>query len=171
MDNPYSPPQSDVEVINASNSMSSFKRFSAWWVFLLTFVTFGIYTMYWLYTRSVTINNIHHRRISDTAIWGTIITYVISTAISFLPSDFSANLAIVGLIGTFAYLFFFLWWLYAVRNRLQEMIDENGGPDFRIGPIMTFFFQSIYLQYKINEQIDQQAQGTSAERVVQVSAG
>jgi len=36
---------------------------------------------------------------------------------------------------------------------------------------MTFFFQNIYLQYKINEQIDRQTQSIPAQSAIQESAG
>jgi len=171
MDNPYSPPQADVVAIDSSNSMDNFKRFSAWWVFLLTTFTFGIYTVYWFYTRSQTINDVHHHRVPEVAMWGSIILFVTNTAFSFVPGGSFANQNLFALVTSIAYLFFILWWIFAVRNRLQEMIDENGGADYRLGPVMTFFFQNIYLQYKINEQIDRQTQSIPAQSAIQESAG
>lgn len=170
MDNPYSPPQSDVEVINTSNTINNFKRFSAWWVFLLTAVTFGIYTVYWLYSRSLTINNVHHRRITDTVIWGAILTFIVYTALSLIPEEMIPYQTIVVLVFTLAYMVFFLWWIFTVRNRLLDMIREDGNPDFKLNPAMTFFFQNIYLQYKINELIDQQALATPEATPMQEAA-
>jgi hypothetical protein len=155
MDNPYSPPKSDVEIVNTSNPMHLFKRFSAWWVFLLTIVTFGIYPVYWLYSRSQVIGSVHRRQISEVVVWGTILVFIPSTVLSYMPENTIPNQEIFSLLSTLVYLILYLWWLFAVRNRLLEMVRESGDPKYRLSPIMTFFFYCIYLQYKINEQIDQ----------------
>jgi glucan phosphoethanolaminetransferase (alkaline phosphatase superfamily) len=170
MDNPYSTPKSDVEVINTSNIMHHFTRFSAWWVFLLTAVTFGIYTVYWLYTRTQTINSLHHRRITETVVWGGIVVFILYTALSLVPENTFPSQPIIVLLATLAYMFFFLWWIFSVRNRLMEIVRENGNPDYTLNPVMTFFFQNIYMQYKINEQIDQSAVDVTMEAPIQESA-
>ncbi|MCU7808823.1 MAG: DUF4234 domain-containing protein, partial [Candidatus Thiodiazotropha sp. (ex Semelilucina semeliformis)] len=164
-------PKSNVDTIGDSNYLDNFPRFSAWWVFLLTVVTFGIYSVYWLYTRSRIINEVHHRIIPEFLIWGTIISYTVNTALSFIPDEMITRLiGITLLFSTIAYLIFFLWWLFGIRNRLQEMAKENDFPEFSLGPVMTFFFQSIYLQYKINEQLDKKVDGTTpAEPIAEIS--
>jgi len=40
-------------------------------------------------------------------------------------------------------------------NRLQDIINRSGNKQYKLGTIMTFFFYAIYLQYKINECIDE----------------
>ncbi len=157
MDNPYSPPKSDVEVVNTSNPMHLFKRFSAWWVFLLTAVTFGVYPVYWLYSRSRIINGVHRRQISEVVVWGTILVFVPNTVLSYMPENMIPSQEIFILLSTLVYLALFIWWVFAVRNRLVEMVRDGGNPEYRLSPVMTFLFYCIYLQYKINEQIDQMA--------------
>ncbi|MCU7845654.1 MAG: DUF4234 domain-containing protein [Candidatus Thiodiazotropha sp. (ex Monitilora ramsayi)] len=164
MDNPYEPPKSNVDAINRSNYLNNFSRFSAWWVLLLSVVTLGIYNVYWLYTRSRIINQIHHRKIPEFLIWAALIFYVLNTGLSFLPDEMVASLIIVVLLSAVGSIFFFVWWLFGVRNRLQELAEENGSPENRIGPILTFFFQVIYLQYKINEQIDRGSDLATSEQ-------
>ena len=55
------------------------------------------------------------------------------------------------------YLIFYLVWLFTFRARLLEIARGHGANTFRINPALTFFFQSIYLQYKINQYIDNKA--------------
>ena len=47
-----------------------------------------------------------------------------------------------------------LIWVYTLRNRLNRIIGAQEEDERWIGPVATFFFQILYLQYKINQAID-----------------
>ena len=80
---------------------------------------------------------------------------IISTASVFFTSETISNLlSILNLV-------FFYVLIYSMRSSLRSIINKNNNMPINIGPILTFFFSIIYLQYKMNEAIDQQiaAQG------------
>ena len=64
-ENPYAAPQSDVIEASGNTRIHIFKRFSAWWVFILNLVTMGIYPLYWMYNRASIINNHHDKKIEN----------------------------------------------------------------------------------------------------------
>ena len=47
-----------------------------------------------------------------------------------------------------------LFWVFTIRNRLHQMTKAGEQSLFWINGILTFLFQSIYLQYKVNEYLD-----------------
>ena len=155
MSNPYSSP-STVLVDQADHAIDNFKRFSAWGVFGLSVITLGIYFMYWLFTRAQQLNGFYHHKISPVFIWGTLITYIIYMAFSSLIDKLGDQplLAIVGIVGNLGYMILYVGLVFAFRNRLLEMAREDGNTEFKVGPILSFFFQCLYFQYKINEYHD-----------------
>jgi hypothetical protein len=46
-----------------------------------------------------------------------------------------------------------LVWAFRFRERLRQHVNAHG-KSVHIGPILTFFLQFIYLQYKINQLRD-----------------
>ena len=149
--NPYKAPESDVLNRNLECKVSNFKRFSAWGVFGLGFITLGIYYVYWIYTRTQVINEFHTRKIAT----GPAIGLVIVVIISFLFGIYSGateqtNALFEGVINI-AYFVLYLVAVFAIRGCLIEIADR------KISGVLTFFFSAIYLQYKINEAIDESA--------------
>lgn len=45
---------------------------------------------------------------------------------------------------------------YKLRSQIHERLGVRKGDRLWIGPILTFFFSNIYIQYKINQAIDQE---------------
>ena len=146
--NPYQSPESEVINPVGSDAVMNFNRFSAWFVFLLSIVTFGIYPIYWLYTRAVKLNSFHERKISH----GLLVAFVVSCVLSFASAFFDAlseEMLVVGMIINFVYFGLYLTVLFTFHGRLASVINKD------LNGILTFFFTSIYLQYKINETIDE----------------
>ena len=139
--------------------MDNFERFTAWGVFGLSVITFGIYMMYWFYTRTRVLNAFHDNKIADGLVYGSLITYVVYFGSSLLPeSVYQEPVMLYGSVAvSVLYLVFYLVWLFTFRARLLEIARSHGVNTFRINPALTFFFQSIYLQYKINQYIDNKA--------------
>lgn len=158
MNDIYKTPDAELAP-NTSGDIDNFERFTAWAVFGLSAITFGIYIMYWFYSRTKVLNNFHDNKISDVVVFGSLISYAVYFASSFLPDaayqDAITLYAIISI--SVVYLVFYLVWLFTFRARLLEVARGHGHLTFRINPALTFFFQSIYLQYKINQYIDNKA--------------
>ncbi|WP_226704524.1 DUF4234 domain-containing protein [Microbulbifer elongatus] len=157
--NPYEAPSSDLAVATNDQISSNFDRFSAWWVFLLTIFTFGIYPVYWVYTRAQTVNRIQDNQIAPAWIYLTVIFFALTIVVEFIAPE-KVELAIIVNIAYFVAL---LTTLFKIKNRLQKMMSETTGSNYTLGPVLTFFFHSIYLQYKINEFIDNSKLASDSE--------
>lgn len=149
--NPYRAPESDVNTLDSGDDINNFSRFSAWGVLGLSIITLGIYPIYWMYTRSRTLNAFHENRISPAVLSLFMLFVVASFAIGFIGPQGDVA-AILSLIINLGYTVLYLMVLFGLRNRLKGMVDDN------INPIITFFGSAIYLQYVINKGIDQSTQ-------------
>ena len=156
--NPYQAPASDVTVAASAQSIAYFKRFSAWAVFGLALITLYIYPLYWLYSRSKTLNGFHTRKIAGGLIMGTVVAFVVLvlTEVLIEPYAQSVLLARIDLLSNIAYFALHTILLFTFRNRL---LDLSGS---RVNPILTFLFGCIYLQYKINGAIDERGRSPAA---------
>lgn len=145
--NPYRTPESDVSLVDPDSGIKNFERFSAWAVFGLTIITLGIYPIYWMYTRSQTLNTFYHDKISPVLLTAFVIFVIVSFFSGmFEPTEMSlvGALAIVNVVYTVLYLTV----LFKLRNRLNDLVEDN------INPVITFFGSAIYLQYAVNKSID-----------------
>lgn len=148
--NPYEAPSSQLEV-DSSSKIFIFNRFSAWFVFGLSIITLGIYPIYWMFTRAMTLNNKTDNPIAMFWLYGLIAIVIFHYSILFL---FPAMVKFELLVRAVR-LVFSLVVIFSIRNRLQDIINADIGPiGTNLSGIMTFFFHAIYLQYKINEAID-----------------
>ncbi len=147
----YQTPEADLGNQSAADGFKNFKRFTAWGVFGLTIITLGIYPVYWLYTRAQVINKFHDTKISVPLLQAFVATVIASIVLEATTGVLSENSIILVLSGlaSLAQIILYLVVLFTVRNRLVEVLGRD------IGPILTFFAASIYLQYKINETIDE----------------
>ncbi|MCX4027891.1 DUF4234 domain-containing protein [Endozoicomonas sp. SM1973] len=156
---PYAVPNADLETSSTKiGDFSQLPRFSAWWVFLLSVITFGIYYYIWMYKRTVVINRICDRKIAPWLSNTVISLFIVNTLLSFyvgaVGETVDPAVDLVSLVMTVAATILGLVWIYAIRNRLHEVGNIAKGSKYWIGGILTFFFTSIYLQYKINQVID-----------------
>ena len=152
-ENPYKPPEAELSSTDNNKSILQFKRFSAWAVFGLSFITLGIYPIYWLYTRAGVVNSIHENKISAALLVSMVLVTVVSFASSFLGESEVAVIA-SGVI-SIAYIVIYFLVLFKVRNRLVDIMNRSSRSQYKLSPVLTFFFFSIYLQYKINQCIDE----------------
>jgi len=154
--NPYSAPDSEIIPKADRHNMMIFERFSAWFVFLLSIVTMGIYSVYWVYTRSKTYNTKMTDQISDTFIISALVLYCASFVMSYLPYfiDGSEDFELMILSASFTSGVVNIVWFFMLRRRIQDMLSSSNHLGLHLSAFMTFFFNAIYLQYKINEAID-----------------
>lgn len=151
-ENIYEAPVSQVENESRADGIGNFKRFTAWAVFGLSVVTLGIYPIYWLYTRANTINRFHTTQIPAIVINGFLLLVLASTGASIAVEFYPDNeaLTIVNGVASLLYFVSYLVILFTIRNRLCEITKK------KVNPVLTFFGTAIYLQYKINQTIDEE---------------
>ena len=151
--NPYSSPNAELVAPGGDKTILKFNRFSAWAVLGLTIITLGIYPIYWLYSRAEIINQNYDRKVP--MVWLYIL--VTTTILSFATELFGETeiMIIFMLVNLLLYFVSYLVSLFTVRNRLQDIIQQSGTASGKVGPVLTFFFFTIYLQFKINQCLDQ----------------
>lgn len=157
-ENPYSAPEADLETPVAAHDLSVFPRFTTWAVFGLSIITLGLYSLYWIYDRSKKLNSITEDKISHGFMTATLVVYLASYVLSFAPLIMgfgSEMLAILEPLLSLASFVMMIVWVFMFRNRLNTITQSEGKPTW-CGPILTFFFQVLYLNYKINQHLDLQ---------------
>ena len=166
--NPYAAPASNVASDSLGQDVSkikAFKRFTTWGVVGLAIITLGIYGYYWMHTRTKVLNSlIPENKIAPWLVPAVIGLGVINILLSILPlvspenavaaSQISLPFSIIGFV-------LVVMWAFKFRNRLNIISGSRKGSPFWLGPILTFFFQLYYFQYKINQMHDASTHGQS----------
>ena len=176
MDNIYDPPKSELArgANDRFGDIGVFTRFSTVYTIILAFLTLGLYLPYWFYTRTRRLNRIVQRQTSLAFMRIAVLLYVATYAMYFSQGYFEATgdergllprldqaTALMDLVSNAL----LVVWAYKFRNRLHETF---GGPEFRIGLVLPFLFSIFYLQYKLNELIDE---GVPAKVITHDDAG
>lgn len=88
--------------------------------------------------------------------WGVIILYIINIAFGFTEGYYETNrdITMVSQIINIVTNVLLLIWVFSFRNRLNILSGSERGSDYWAGPVLTFFFQVLYLSYKVNQLID-----------------
>ncbi len=159
--NPYAAPEANVEpTAGTESSFAPFPRFSAWWVFLLTIVTYGIYPWYWMFSRTQVINKHYPQHaISNGLVWSSLTVFISQFVVSMwmnfsaasASTDSLATLVIINGVLSLAFFVFWLTWIFSIRNRINAISGTHSGEPHWAGGVLTFFFSTIYLSYKINQ--------------------
>lgn len=161
-ENPYATPQSPVEAVSHDRSaIAEFPRFTTWGVLLLVIVTFSFYIPYWLLTRTKVLDRVAPENpIPRWLVSAAIALFSLSMVMSVLEgiypasTDIKISSSLLSLISGVS----FVVWAFMFRARLNALLGASSGERFWLGPVMTFFFQVLYLQYKINDAIDHHAE-------------
>ena len=157
MRNPYDAPKADLATQDEqSDSLAIFPRFSTWFVFLLSFATLGLYILYWLYHRTRILNRLKGiSPISDTfiflALGFNVVAIPVNIGEAFVKQNHEYILASNSLY--IASTLLLLIWAFKFRHRLNDFLEKSPYPTSRLGPVFTFLFQSLYLSYKINQNL------------------
>ena len=154
-DNPYMTPKAEL-VERPEHGIQCFERFSTWYVLGLTIITLSIYYIVWLYRRTQILNQLTPNKIGDRFIQVTLLLFSISLLVSVGEVVLEPSPTYVLVSDSLGYLsgIFELVWVFKFRNRLVDDVLEGEDTRSEVGPILTFFFQIFYLQYKINQQLD-----------------
>lgn len=157
--NPYATPEADLIANTGSEKdlSNTFVRFGWGWTLLLALITNGIYSMYWIYTRTTAINNVVDKKISSTLVGAYIVSSLILISadiyMRFNSTPVDIFWAFFG-IAALVYVVSIITWIFTFRARLNDMIDAGELNTSRLGPVLSFFFNIIYFQFKINQAID-----------------
>lgn len=151
--NVYEAPAANLTENNESTNkpILNFDRFSAWGVFFLAIITFGIYGVYWLISRTNKANALATKQISQGLIYGYLALYAANLILSF-----TEVMPVLSIIISLASIVVGLIYIFSLRASISELINEGSSEPVKLGGVMTFFFNVIYFQYKINEAIDLQ---------------
>ncbi|KZY48172.1 MULTISPECIES: DUF4234 domain-containing protein [Pseudoalteromonas] len=151
--NIYEAPEAELTQQNngGNKPILNFDRFSAWGVFFLCLFTFGIYSVYWLVSRTNKANALAKNQVSQGLVYGYVALYVINIGLAFtsIPEGLSAIVSLASFVVGIVLVF-------SLRTSIKELINEGSNEPVHLGGILTFFFNVIYFQYKINEAIDNQ---------------
>ncbi|MBB1422726.1 DUF4234 domain-containing protein [Pseudoalteromonas sp. SG43-7] len=151
--NVYEAPAANLTKNNESGDkpVLNFDRFSAWGVFFLAVITFGIYGVYWLISRTNKANALATKQISQGLIYGYLALYVANLILSI-----TEVLPVLSIIISLASILVGLIFIFSLRSSISELINKGSSEPVKLNGVLTFFFNIIYFQYKINEAIDQQ---------------
>jgi len=154
VNSPYASPSAElIQKNNDNKNILEFKRFSAWGVLGLSIITLGIYPIYWLWSRAEIINRLHEKKITKPWLIALVATTIISTVMSFIPSEDPTFLIVSSVMGL-AYFVPYIVVLFGARNNLQDIMGSESNEAYRLNAVLTFLASAIYLQYKINQCID-----------------
>ena len=164
--NPYAAPNANVASDSLGqdvNKVKAFKRFTTWGVLGLAIITLGIYGYYWMFTRTKTLNAlIPENKLASWLVPAVIGLGIVNIVLSLLPlvsPDLAATLSLISLPFSIIGFVLVLMWAFGFRSRLNTISGSTKGNVFWLGPILTFFFQLYYFQYKINQMHDASSQG------------
>jgi magnesium-transporting ATPase (P-type) len=153
MTNPYASPSAEV-IDESAGSIDALPRFSTWYVVLLSIVTFGIYTLYWLYSRVGKLNFAIENKVPMALIHGYLLLTVVSWFLQ-ISGVLGSTLdeGTIGLLnGVISLVSFVLYYMvvYKMRNRICDELLKAP----RWSGLLTFLLSMLYLNYKINEAHD-----------------
>jgi len=140
----------------SSGPMQSLPRIPTLTVIAFSILSLGLYGTYWLFTRTQIINRIHDKKIPmsvpHTVIGLLLVNLIFSIMSGANPEnmDYRDLASLSGLCFSLANLF----WVFLLRNRIHRITLAGEKSLFWLNGIFTFLFQVFYLQYKINEYID-----------------
>lgn len=158
MDSPYQAPTADLTNDDNNNiSLTGFKKLSTWYVLLYTILSLGLYIIYWLFSRTKILNEKHYSNpVSDALMYSAIVIYLISYPLMlvevFVPEE--AAYVLTSQLISFVGNILLIVWTFKFRNRLNTYLNLEKSNTKYLGPVMTFFFQTLYLSFKLNENIE-----------------
>ncbi|MBO9489455.1 DUF4234 domain-containing protein [Endozoicomonas sp. G2_1] len=157
LDSAFEAPKAELNDNNGDNPVLQFQRKSSWLVFFLCIITLGIYFVYWLYTRTAVLNQASpEKKVSTNLLYTYLGIYIIYTILSIIVDGTNTALSIVSGGVAIAYLVVYVMFVFSWRSVLRDVINANSTTEnyVNVNGILTFFFSSLYFQYKINQAID-----------------
>lgn len=154
----FAPPEADASPLAA---LTEFHVQNVWLVLLLTFITLGIYAVFWLRRQNATINMLRPD-LKATPLFGNIVLAVafisagldIASMISSASSIDGASSILDRIFGLMALVLSF-----QVRSGFNLLMRVQKGDAHWVSGLWTWLFSVVYLQYKLNKNIQSQQGG------------
>ncbi len=157
-------PENDLSVTSSSagiEKIKEIKRLSTWAVVAFAMISFGIYTFYWLFSRTKILNSNlpEDDRIASWIPIVGIVSFALYFILSIVPPLFlistnpelvSILMGVGGVIGL-VYFVVFLVWIFKFRSRLNLLSGSTSGEKLWLGGVLTFILNVMYFQWKINQ--------------------
>lgn len=137
-------------------NLSAFERFppiSLLLLIMLSIATLGIYTWWWMYSRSVILNEAlpAEQRIATNlmhlCLGGFVVTLVLAIAAAFQPENISMENT-ANILSMALNIMVIVWILY-FRRGMNYLLGQTR-TQYHLGIVWTLLFQVFYMQYKIN---------------------
>jgi len=154
---PEIPPNSSSDNnVSPSGPMQRLPRIPTLTIVLYSILSLGLYGTYWLYTRTQIINQVHDKKIPMAVPHAIIGLLLINFIFSIMSGSNPENMEYRELVTISGLCFSLgnLYWVFLLRNRIHSITLAGEKSLFWLNGIFTFLFQVFYLQYKINEYID-----------------
>lgn len=166
MNDPYRSPDAVVEDEQVLGNFQSMPRTHTLLVLLFYLGSMGLYMPYWAVKRAQRFNAIYPRGQVNMIFTYTItLIFILSTAMdvadlasSFLdnPLELETRYESLYLILAFSSSLGFLFWAFYFRAKLNTFLTQELNNSFdKPGLVLTFFFGIIYLNFKINQTLDE----------------
>ena len=141
---------------------------------IFSVITLGIYPWFWVFSRKNSLNKIAGSKISD----GLVIVYLITSIISLLLSGYSQVLINMGNLfekiqgvnySNYANICMLVAIIlqiviaFSMKNILKEF-SENNEMNISYNGFFTFLFNYVYINFKINENIDYIAENSIVDK-------
>ena len=145
--------------VSVSGSFYGLTRTSVWLMFFLTALTLGIYAPYWYLTRHQRFNALSSgAKFTQTTIviwllWFMVDAVLIVVSIATPQSETVQSLELLESIFNLVAGIFGIILAFRAKRILLEHLAVIGRNDISMSGVATFFFQHLYLQYKINQLI------------------
>ncbi|WP_020409074.1 DUF4234 domain-containing protein [Hahella ganghwensis] len=151
---PETPP---VDPQNQSPGIADFPRLNVALFVALTMLSFSMYFVYWMFTRSQILN----RQLGTAGISLGLMNLAVSAFFVYVGVYFyfqanpeRGDLLMVTNIFALICQVLFLVWIFKIRNRLHLVMGVTRGHRYWCNALLTFLFNAFYVQYKINQMID-----------------
>lgn len=171
--NLYKAPQANlVSSVEGEHPILKFKRFTTWGVFLLNFLTVGLYGFYWLISRTKTANQVAEKKASMIPSYLAAASGVASLVLMYGPMFFAPSFfmeSVIAGLGLLAVcLLSMIVGVFSLRNRLVKITNRGSSNPEKMGGIKTFLFHILFLNYRINKSIDKQSVIASVKEQISV---
>jgi len=154
----FAPPEADASPLAA---LREFRVMNVWLVLLLTLITLGIYSVFWLRRQNATINMLRPD-LKATPLFGNIVLGVafISTGLD-IASMIGSSSSIEGASNILDRIFglMVLVLSFQVRSGFNLLMRAQKGDAHWVSGLFTWLFRVVYLQYKLNKNIRSQQAG------------
>ena len=127
---------------------------------IFSVITLGIYIFYWVFSRNNSLNLISETKLNNAVV----IIYFISAIGSYLGGFISQDSYLIDFSNLLGFVSFISGIVisFKMKDILKEFSDNNE-MNISYNRFLTFFLNIMYINYKINENIDYIAQNSIVE--------